>query len=75
MSMIGLNEDHAVCSANQTHYSMKNYVSFYISCFNLIIKVGTVAITQIAFQNTVKVFIIARSYFRDLPIFNCFACF
>ena len=25
--------------------------------------------------NTVKVVIFARSYFRDLPIFNCFACF
>ena len=24
---------------------------------------------------TVKVVIFARSYFRDLPIFNCFACF
>ena len=25
--------------------------------------------------NTVKEVIFARSYFRDLPIFNCFACF
>ena len=26
-------------------------------------------------EYTVKVVIFARSYFRDLPILNCFACF
>ena len=31
--------------------------------------------TQIEFSNTVKVVISARSYFRDLPILNCFTCF
>ena len=30
---------------------------------------------KVPLSYTVKVVIFARSYFRDLPIFNCFACF